>query len=105
MGHHPNVRRCPLNAHTPGPWHIRGDDGSPGYVEGRHIYAEHEGNTGCVAIVRGSMANAHLIAAAPEMLAALERLESGVRLWISRGVSDEDMAVAQAAIAKARGES
>lgn len=55
-------------------------------------------------MVSGSLANAHLIAAAPDLLAALERLEAGVRLWISNGVSDEDMAAARAAIAKARGE-
>jgi hypothetical protein len=41
--------------------------------------------------------------AAPDLLAALKALEAGVRLWISRGVSDEDMMKAQAAIAKAEG--
>jgi len=51
----------------------------------------------------GPDGDARLIAAAPEMLAALERLEAGVRLWVSRGVSDEDMSAARAAIAKARG--
>lgn len=46
---------------------------------------------------------ADLMAAAPEMFEALERLEAGVRLWISRGVSDDDMAVARAALQKAKG--
>lgn len=93
-----------LNAHAPGPWYVRGCDGNPGYAMGRHIYAPNEGNTGTVALVSGSLANARLISAAPDLLAALERLEAGIRLWISRGVSDEDMAAARAAIAKARGE-
>lgn len=65
-----------MNAHTPGPWHVRGCDGNPGYAPGRHIYAPTEGNTGCVAVVTGSLANAHLIAAAPDLLAALEALLS-----------------------------
>lgn len=94
-----------MNAHTPGPWFVRGQQkGMEAYCPTRHIYSAAEGNTGCIAGVTGSMANARLIAAAPELLAALERLESGIRLWISRGVSDEDMALARAAIAKARGE-
>jgi hypothetical protein len=45
------------------------------------------------------------IAAAPDLLAALERLESGIRMWMSRGVSDEDMSAARAAVAKAGGKS
>lgn len=94
-----------LNAQTPGPWYVRGCDGNPGYAVGRHIYAPNEGNTGCVAVVTGSLANANLISAAPDLLDALERLEAGIRLWMSRGVSHEDMDAARAAIAKARGES
>ena len=47
------------------------------------------------------MKNAALIIAAPDLLAALKKLEEGVRLWMTNGVSDDDMKQAQAAIAKA----
>ena len=50
-------------------------------------------------------ANARLIAAAPELLEALIALESGVRNWISEGVSPEMLASARAAIARAEGRS
>ena len=85
-----------MNAHTPGPW-------SNDY--GVEISA------GCISICGmrppfnkdpEKAANAQLISAAPELLEAVERLEAGVRLWISRGVTDEDMEFARAAIAKAR---
>lgn len=88
-----------MNArHTPGPW--RNDFG----VE---ISAGE-----CVSICGmrfpfnddpEKAANACLISAAPELLEAVERLEAGVRLWMSRGVTDEDMAFAKAAILKAKG--
>lgn len=104
-----------LNTHTPGPWYVRGCDGNPGYAMGRHIYSPNEGNTGTVALVSGSLANARLIAAAPDLLAALE----AVMPWLGKAVfydlaslpvqtSKEDLSsvlsMAGKAIAKVRGE-
>jgi hypothetical protein len=54
---------------------------------------------------RQGQANANLIIAAPDLLRALKNLEEGVRSWICRGVTDEDMRQAQAAIGKAEAES
>ena len=45
-----------------------------------------------------------LHAQAPALLAALEKLERGIRLWISEGVSEADLAQAQAVIALAKAE-
>jgi hypothetical protein len=38
-----------------------------------------------------------------DLYKALARLEEGVRLWMSKGVSEEDLKFAQAALAKAEG--
>lgn len=106
------------NAHTPGPWHIlpqamdadteRHASACNPYAFRRHIATHADlDDEGCriVCDMRdGPEGDARLIAAAPDLLAALERLEAGIRLWMSRGVSNEDMAAARAAIAKARGE-
>lgn len=110
-------------AHTPGPWVIDGDtiQGAP-ELNGEQPHAV---EATCVAVVlsreRGSYrhypkeraaANAALIAAAPELLAALERLasiadegsvmrhETGKPTW---SFIDEVKQSARAAIAKATG--
>lgn len=92
------------SAHTPGPWGIDLDDDWVDIHDSEddliarmwmHPYPRN---------LQDIEDNARLIAAAPELLDAVERLEAGVRLWTSRGVSDEDMKAAQAAIAKAKGE-
>lgn len=90
-----------MNAHTPGPWRASAGTGYVAIMAGPTIDRQLAITMTCNP---EGCANARLIAAAPDLLAALERLEAGVRLWISRGVSDEDMAAARAAIAKARGE-
>lgn len=90
-----------MNAHTPGPWRASIGTGYVAILSGPTIDRQLAIAMTCNA---EGCANARLMAAAPDLLAALERLESGVRLWMSRGVSDEDMTVARAAIAKARGE-
>lgn len=91
-----------MNAYTPGPWKASVGTGYVAIMAGPTIANQLAMTMTCNA---EGLANARLIAAAPDLLAALERLEAGVRLWISRGVSDEDMDAARAAIAKARGES
>ena len=86
--------------HTSGPWSVR----DAGFVD---IMAE---GTHQVAIVKGysipqQMANAHLIAAAPEILGALE--EAIMQFEANAHYSDDDRAVIirmAGAIAKAKGE-
>lgn len=65
-----------MSAHTPGPWTLNGE-----YMT-RHVYARGEKISGVVAVINlawpgkeqqdEQRANAHLIASAPELLAALE---------------------------------
>ena len=63
-----------------------------------------EEDTGRTVAVAYDEKDAALLAAAPELLAALRELERGIRLWISEGVSDEALTRAQAAIRAATGE-
>ena len=87
-----------MSAHTPGPWKIRGPyfDGSEGYT------------IAVIATMPSDQANACLIAAAPELLAALEVAYS--ILMSGRADSQVDYYTlearvrARAAIAKAKGE-
>jgi hypothetical protein len=53
---------------TPGPWLAAGvQTGTIGYNAHRHIYARAKGGTGVIALVSSSDANAHLMAAAPNL--------------------------------------
>ena len=97
--------RC--SKHTPGPWAVELPYGEPGvYVTA----APPRGTNPLICRMSGpvqtaeAVANARLIAAAPDLLAALENLRLGVVNWISRGVSEEDLEAAEAAINKAKGE-
>ena len=99
--------------HTPGPWDFVGHDaGGSGYhlVE---IGANHPSNTPALALVTApagrpdseAEANARLIAAAPELLAALECI---LKRYESAGVqcypeARREVIAARAAIAKATG--
>lgn len=91
--------------HTPGPWRYCKENGSP--TTGQHMIAG--GKPGYLAEVRdcGSgdvEANARLIAAAPELLEALEFLVG----CVSHGYTNDDakaISNARAAIAKATGAS
>jgi hypothetical protein len=93
--------------HTPGPWaavsdhakermRIMGGDWTVAFVPARHPT---------------DVANARLVAAAPEMLGALERCDDAFAMWQVGGVPGrpEDIlrlvTQVRAAIAKARGES
>ena len=104
--------------HTPGPWSVVGEQANfagyllTSYNDQRHIYSavdKKSGGTGCVAVVASSSANAHLIAAAPELLAALQTCRN-VLAGIAVGDLDtvrpdsRALAAARAAIAKAQGE-
>jgi len=89
--------------HTPGPWKV-----TAGIVDNPRLMVEDDiGNPVCAMSLRGvygdtvkMTANAHLIAAAPEMLEALERIrdESGP---FNLG---EMRKLVESAIRKARGE-
>ena len=95
---------------TPGPWRYDRTNGSP--TTGEHMIAG--AKPGYLAEVRdcGSgdvRANAHLIAAAPDLYAALDNLETaatgaGVPHQQERKLLHECITAARAALAKARGE-
>lgn len=90
--------------HTPGPWAITDHNEAGDFYIGRTDAPEY------VAIVTGgpflaaeiTQANARLIAAAPEMLAALEAILP-LALQFSNGYDDQ-LAQVHAAIAAARGQ-
>lgn len=113
-----------MNAHTPGPWFYRPDGtGCAAHVEGQSI----EGYNYCIATCNESysdainyptaQANARLVAAAPELLAALEdssTLMDEVASWLTgdesfsfetlaEGLAQQAMK-AREAIAKAKGQ-
>lgn len=97
-----------MNKHTPGPWivgsydfldqqvHIDAPSGDPDLG-----YKSLEG----VAIAYGckAKANAMLIAAAPDLLEALEQFVAWVDAPRESAFSDSQLAAARAAIAKAKG--
>lgn len=97
--------------HTPGPWHVEEPFGEPG----TYIAVTFPGfSPGLVcrmidqARTPEGKANARLIAAAPDLLAALESLHAVHRAFSSAdnwtSFDDDARAAAEAAIAKARGE-
>ena len=106
-----------MSAHTPGPWKASRRYADTIVIEGdggyRHIVgvgADEITESGGEEMSAEQEANARLIAAAPELLAALERL-TDVTQWLDVSFASEDeeaeaeeaLGVAQAAIAKARG--
>ena len=78
------------STHTPGPWHYEtGDDGAVVYTGFTIAKIPIDGS--------GWQSNARLIAAAPDLLAALERLAHPM-------ADDEDLDYARAIIRKAKGQ-
>lgn len=110
-----------MSKHTPTPWRV-GDDGTTVYdangyeivdaAQGPHLHETHDGNKGHWATTPGAYIErsgdeergiARLIAAAPELLAALRELE---RVYESGDLETEfrpALNAAKAAIAKAEG--
>ena len=93
--------------HTPGPWKINKkysfsvetlSDG-----QGINIIAECSDPDGIRSAGEDS-ANAKLIAAAPDLLAALEAIIKMIGPYAGQGRMDTEISAARAAIAKARGE-
>lgn len=99
--------------HTPGPWVVFDSGDKPGIDQGNGVSIVQWGLESCDSGINcrseadpqtareERMANAHLIAAAPDLLAALEQLNSYVKS--SYGVSPSTFA-ADAEIKKAKGE-
>ena len=94
--------------HTPGPWKL---DRSLQPADGEYDYAISSPEHFVLAEAFGrsangghppAEANARLIAAAPELLEALDRIQNWPRVF--DGLRAEDVAFARAAIAKATGE-
>jgi hypothetical protein len=88
--------------HTPGPWRLSSPLGISS-VDGLHVCDV----VGYGATEKRNLENAALIAAAPELLAALEGLLHGTRRPIDEAdwhrEREEASAIARAAIAKAKG--
>ena len=97
-----------MTAHTPGPWRYERTDGIP--VNGRHMISG--AVPGYLAEVRDCVsgdvqANARLIAAAPDLLAALETAYMALIGYLPahrNDVTDAAIGAARAAITKATGE-
>lgn len=99
-------------AYTPGPWALR-DDSGMAWGQARIAYALWGANDRCVAMLQfGDFSpssdkipvaqnDARLIAAAPEMLEALERI---IRNGTTFTLTQFDLDAAKAAIRKAKGE-
>jgi len=88
---------------TPGPWNVDPDypgDIQAGGAEIATAFDTHDAVT-TTADADTAIANAHLIAAAPDLYAALER----VLRWQPNDSASDLVAVAEAALSRARGES
>jgi ketosteroid isomerase-like protein len=102
-----------VNKHTPGPWRNEGgisatwEDGEEVQVcalfTTKWTYTEPDAHAKNDRMRRESEANARLIAAAPELLEALEAVMSG-QIGGTPDLDAERFQKARAAIAKARGE-
>jgi len=97
------IPATPRPAHTPGPWAILPN--TPHFVRAMHP-AEGMQPVATVYHFNGELAaNARLIAAAPELLEALEAVLPDLEHYVAtHGPGpDKRLAIARAAIAKARG--
>lgn len=85
--------------HTPGPWEVVEYEAEEG-----DFWKEIEPDVACVRKGREAIANARLIAAAPDLLAALKALAKEV-FGCYGNAHQAQMDMARAAIAKAEGKS
>ena len=93
-----NTKIQDITYYTSGPWEVKDQWG---YIK---IHSEDEGVCAVHGLGVNSQANAHLIAAAPDLLAALENLVTAVNLFAHNPDGWDELKQAQAAIAKAKGE-
>ena len=91
--------------HTPGPWYI--DCQNESAAIGYRAIVDNEGYTICNPSPMGQ-ADARLIAAAPDLLAALENMVSHFPHWAAqidmKQIDRDAVGMARAAIAKSTGE-
>ncbi len=92
-------------AHTPGPWDVVLVFNSAQDTVGIEIYQDDGSHIACRSGDPEAKANARLIAAAPELLEALDLVASGLRVYNSGGEADVSLPglerISKAAIAKA----
>jgi hypothetical protein len=97
-----------MSKHTPGPWQV-GDE-----LEGLWVYTDPNQNVICDVVGRNDphimtdedYANAHLIAAAPEMLDALSVARVALKLRIKKDATDGELSallLIEDVISKAKG--
>ena len=89
--------------HTPGPWMFDATLKGDGSFGGSYIVSNNAKRTWPLAEVYRED-NAHLIAAAPELLEALKALVADLKPYMGQGRMDDKIRNAIAAIAKAMGE-
>lgn len=91
--------------HSPGPWAIHHGIGQNVYIYGANTVCQITNPSGFYRSPKESEANAHLIAAAPELLEALKWfIEADANGEIEQGIySTRGLYAARAAIAKAEG--
>lgn len=91
-----------MSAYTPGPWYW--SDNVPDFPKNHCIIVDADGFTIAEPSLMGE-SNARLIAAAPDLLAALQMVD---RIWSNDQTANLDpespLAIVRAAIAKATGE-
>jgi hypothetical protein len=91
--------------HTPGPWYIHKDYyDNPTGKNHQIMYKSGDAQHTSLCRVIQNPGDAHLIAAAPDLLAALERVLECHRLKISLDTNAAALEQARAAIRKAKGE-
>jgi len=99
-----------MSEHTKGPWHlILSDNATPHIMHGEYFGCEDHDHLIChlpaeIMINYNSLNNARLIAAAPELLGALEDMYRNGRKQNWGSHYENSMDLAAAAIAKAKGE-
>lgn len=98
-----------MSAHTPGPW-VVGSERSPHIYGPRHNLSRHANGRQHIAEVSSAQtdstdpeaqANARLIAAAPDLLAALQMLVAAADTSYAVGTAAPEWRDARAALAKA----
>ena len=92
-----------MSKHTPGPWIVREVSGA-GWPGQRGFAIDYNAEQEQIVDFVYEEADAHLIAAAPELLEAIEELMDGYLYGCDKETKRENAKRAREAIAKAKGE-